>query len=79
MKIEIKFFASLSRHMKNPLISDKKTMEWPEAASVGDLVDALGVPRKDIKLIFLNGVHAPMDAIVHDGDRIGIFPPIGGG
>lgn len=65
--------------MKNPLISESGILEWPSPVTVSELVDALALPREEIKLIFLNGVHARMDSMVNDGDRIGLFPPIGGG
>jgi hypothetical protein len=42
-------------------------------------LEQLKIPPDSIKLVFLNGVHANGDEILKDGDRIGAFPPIGGG
>lgn len=79
MRIEVKLFASLGRFASHPLILPGGIMELPSPMPVGDLVDSLNIPRQDIKLIFLNGVHAHLDSEISDGDRLGIFPPIGGG
>ncbi len=79
MKIEVKLFASLGRYNHHPLLRDGGFMVWDGAGTVGDIVDRLAVPRAEIKLVFLNGRHAGMDSPVEGGDRIGLFPPIGGG
>jgi molybdopterin converting factor small subunit len=79
MSVELKLFASLARYASHPMISPEGRMELPAQVSAGQIADALHIPRKEIKLIFLNGVHASMDTMVRDGDRLGFFPAIGGG
>ncbi|ABW68307.1 MoaD/ThiS family protein [Desulfosudis oleivorans] len=79
MKIEIRLFASLAPYGKTPLISPEGMMECKPPTTVADLVEALAVPQDEIKLVFLNGKHAGLDAAVKEGDRIGLFPPVGGG
>lgn len=79
MKVELKLFASLSVYASHPRIPADGTMELSQPLTVGGLIDDLGIPRQDIKLIFINGVHAHMESMLKDGDRLGIFPPIGGG
>lgn len=54
-------------------------MELMSPVPVSHIADVLQIPRREIKLIFLNGIHAKMDTEVKDGDRLGLFPPIGGG
>jgi sulfur carrier protein ThiS len=77
--IEIGLFASLAPHKSHPRINADGTMELPSPMTVGEVVDALGIARHDIRLVFINGAHARMDSMVNDGDRLGLFPPIGGG
>ena len=48
-------------------------------APVADLLGDLGIPPGKVHLTFLNGVRVDRDALVNDGDTIGIFPPLGGG
>lgn len=40
---------------------------------------AIGLPLAEIKIIMINGRRSNMDAAVHDGDRVGFFPAVGGG
>jgi molybdopterin converting factor small subunit len=43
------------------------------------LVEQLGIPEIKAKLIFINGIKRDLDSVLKDGDRVGIFPPVGGG
>ena len=44
-----------------------------------ELVRRLDIPLEEIKLVFVNGAAASLDTVLADGDRVGIFPPVGGG
>ncbi|MCP4371824.1 MAG: MoaD/ThiS family protein, partial [Deltaproteobacteria bacterium] len=46
---------------------------------VKDVIRKLQIQDDLVKLIFINGVHAKRDTILKDGDRLGLFPPVGGG
>jgi molybdopterin converting factor small subunit len=46
---------------------------------VKHLLEKLGVPEDDVRLIFINGIKGNLTSILTDGDRLGIFPPVGGG
>ena len=37
------------------------------------------IPEKTIKIIMLNGRRVGPDAVVHDGARVALFPPIASG
>ena len=80
MKIELRLFASLSQYRSRE--SDSKllqTMEIPEGSTIGSLIEFLGIPPDTVKIVFINGIHAHVDDIIREGDRVGIFPPIAGG
>jgi sulfur carrier protein ThiS len=80
MKIELRLFASLSRY--RPVDSGKElaqTIEISEGNTIGSLIAFLGIPADTIKIVFINGTHAQDDDVIHEGDRIGIFPPLAGG
>jgi molybdopterin converting factor small subunit len=80
MKVEIKLYASLGRYMPDSKGgSVSQIMELEEAITIGRLLERLKVPAHVVKLIFLNGVHARSDQVLHDGDRLGVFPPVAGG
>ena len=79
MKIKIGLFASLSKYRSHPLLSGEGAIALDEAISIAMLLKQLAIPEKEIRLIFVNGAHASLDTLVTDGDRVGLFPPIGGG
>jgi sulfur-carrier protein len=39
----------------------------------------LPITATDAKLVFVDGKRAQPDTPLHGGERIGIFPPVGGG
>ena len=79
MKIEIHLFASLSKYLSAGYVDKSFIMEPRGAVTVKDILTQLGVPQDAVKLIFLNGIHAKDSDRIKDGDRLGLFPPIGGG
>ncbi len=79
MKIEIRLFASLARFMPDKSIKKPHIMEIQEGTTIGDVFKSMEVPEADVKLIFLNGLHATGDQVLKDGDKLGVFPPLGGG
>lgn len=50
-----------------------------EGSTVIDLFEVLGILGEDVKLIFVNGKRRNSDYVLHEGDRVGLFPPVGGG
>ena len=79
MIVEINLFASLAKFMPEKTGGKPCTLDIGKGTTIKKLLQRLAVPEKDIKLIFLNGVHADSGKILKNGDRVGVFPPIGGG
>jgi sulfur carrier protein ThiS len=46
---------------------------------VADILAGLGIASQEVKIIMVNGVHAKPDRELQDGDRVGLFPAVGGG
>ena len=74
MEIEVHCFATLAGHTP-----PGKRMTLEAGVSVGELLPMLDLTEEDVKIIFINGQHVELDAVVADGDRVGIFPAVGGG
>ena len=74
MELEIKCFATLAEFSPP---GGKLTLA--EGMTVVQVIDLLGVPLDDVRIIFVNGVHAEVDTVLQSGDRLGLFPPVGGG
>ena len=73
--VQIKLFASLKKFL--PESADQYPIE--PGSSIQDLLIQLEVPLKEAKLIFVNGVKSAPDTLLEGGERIGVFPPVGGG
>lgn len=80
IKIQLNLFASLSRFLpQQPQSGFSVLMEIQEGTTVTSLMESLNVPAELPKIIFLNGIHATETAVLKEGDRLGIFPPLAGG
>jgi molybdopterin converting factor small subunit len=73
--VEIKLFATLRTFTP----ADASCYEIEPGICVSDLISALKIPMKEAKLIFINGSKGSLDTVLKGGERIGIFPPVGGG
>jgi sulfur-carrier protein len=80
MKIQLNLFASLTKFL--PVLKDSGfsiQMEIADGTTIEALLDQLKIPREQPKIIFLNGLHAEVNAVLKEGDRLGVFPPLAGG
>ena len=79
MIIELRLFASLARYLPDKSDGRSFTMEVHGGTTVKDILEKVGVPLGEVKLIFLNGIRSEMESSLKDGDRLGVFPPVAGG
>ena len=80
MKIELKLYASLGRYLPQAVLEKKQGyLEVGEGTTIKALLENLNVPLEAVKLIFCNGIHAKVEDVLKDGDRLGVFPPVAGG
>lgn len=75
MGIEIKCFATLAKYL--PENADDYPVD--DGETIRSLVAKLGMPEKDVTLMFINSLRSDLDSEIKDGDRVGLFPPVGGG
>lgn len=73
--INIKFFATLSKY--TPVSAENFPIE--PGITVLDLFKQLEVPIDDVKLIFINNKKSELTSKLQGGERVGVFPPVGGG
>lgn len=73
--IDLKLFANLSKY--SPREGDRLPIK--PGQTVGDIVEAIGMPAEKAKLIFINGLKGTLDTPLHGGERVGLFPPVAGG
>jgi molybdopterin converting factor small subunit len=73
--ITIKLFASLKRF--KPAASENYAIE--SGITVKKLLKGLGVPEDEVKLVFIDGAKHDLSTTLNGGERVGIFPAVGGG
>ena len=74
-QIQLKLFATLQTFM--PPSGENYPIE--PGISIGHLLEQLNIPSEKAKLIFINGIKANLTTTLSGGERVGIFPPVGGG
>jgi sulfur-carrier protein len=77
MKIELKCFATLADG-ETCDYRQSTTYDLNDGRTVGHLVERAGIARSDVKIAFLNHRIVGLDAVLSDGDRVGLAPATGG-
>jgi molybdopterin synthase catalytic subunit len=70
--------------LKDFLGASATTMELPDGASVGDLLDLVGKRQKAVPAlrgiaVSVNAEYATASQLLRDGDEVGLLPPVSGG
>ena len=73
--IQIKLFATLQRFMPD----SAENYPIKKGTTIRKLLEQLDLPENKAKLIFIDGIKAELTTVLKGGERIGIFPPVGGG
>jgi molybdopterin converting factor small subunit len=75
--IEVRLFATLPMH------STTGRREFQLAPRPGltvlGVIQAEGLSADEIHIILINGAPGTLDSQLNDGDRLAVFPPVGGG
>ncbi len=73
--IDLKLFVTLSKYLPK----DCDCLEIPKGTTVEKLILDFGIPLELVKLIFINGKKKDLGYQLKHNDRVGLFPPVGGG
>jgi len=75
--IDVRLFATL------PMRSTTGRKEFQlgprPGLTVREVVEGEGLRVADVHIIMVNGLHGSLDSELSDGDRLALFPPVGGG
>lgn len=74
MRVTVKLFAQFRCGRFKEECRDFKLPQ-----SVGQVVADLGIVADEVGVLLVNSRHVSMDAVLVDGDVLGIFPLVGGG
>lgn len=78
MMLEIRLYATLRRYAavdKDGAVA----VNFTEGMTVEDLFVLLDIPAAEVKLAMVNGKSAEFTEVLAITDRVGLFPPVGGG
>jgi molybdopterin converting factor small subunit len=75
MKIQIRCYATLAQYQPS---SGEELQVQPGMTGI-DLAARLGIALEEIKVAFINGRHASLETVLQEGDRVALFPAVGGG
>lgn len=78
MNIEVRLYATLRRYLPETP-NGITTIEVTEGITVLEVINQLGIDPAEVHLSMLNGMGCELAQTVNHGDRLGLFPPIGGG
>ena len=79
MPLEIRLSASLRRLVSGYDPLRGLAMDWEPGLKVAGVLARLCIASQDVKIIMVNGRAAGLDDPLADGDRLGLFPAVGGG
>lgn len=74
MLITVKLFATF-RNNRFKLAEQ----EQPEGTACRTIMLELGLAEAEIGVVMVNGRHAALDQVLHEGDTVSLFPLVGGG
>jgi molybdopterin synthase sulfur carrier subunit len=81
MELDIALFAGLICSNTNLLCHGENefSQEFPDGITVRQLRDMMGIDPAIPLLTMVNNHGEPEELVLKDGDRVALFPPIGGG
>ncbi|MGH2787653.1 MAG: MoaD/ThiS family protein [Actinomycetota bacterium] len=79
MHVSVVCFGAMREYLPATAGGNRAQVEVPEKASVGEVVDALGAPRSLVFSLLVDGVHADLSRVLHDGAEVTLMPPFAGG
>ncbi len=75
INIDLKLFATLTEFLPE----NSENYQVRDNITIDKLLFKLGIKKDQAAIIFINGIKKSHDTPLKQGDRVGIFPPVGGG
>ena len=72
--IEVRFFATFREGRGKSVFLEAKDYN-----NIGAILKHFHITREEVAILLLNGIYIESDASVKDGDKVALFPPVGGG
>jgi molybdopterin converting factor small subunit len=79
INIEVRLFATL-RELLPPETRGLKAFQIPSDSTIDSLLDMVGIEDKITLILMINGRREKnFNKVLIEGDRVAMFPPVGGG
>lgn len=78
MRIEVRLYATL-RRFAPAAEGGILYVDMPGDATPADVIATVKVDPGEVHIVMVNGRSTPVKQPLAEGDRLGLFPPIGGG
>jgi sulfur-carrier protein len=79
MALQIFLNASLRQYIPGYDPYRGLSLDIAPGATAGQVIARLGLPPAEVTLIMVNGRRQEADFVLQGDERLGLFPPIGGG
>jgi sulfur carrier protein ThiS len=79
MNVQIKFLATLRKHLPSGSQGNACNVEAPPGTRIMDLLTRYGILVDESVVILVNGLCTDPGQIIKDGDVVTVFPAIAGG
>ncbi|HET7481988.1 MAG TPA: MoaD/ThiS family protein [Actinomycetota bacterium] len=79
MQVTVQCFGAMREFLPADAEGREAELELDEAASAGDLIDRLGVPRRLVYALLVNDEPGNLDRKLHEGDKVTLMPQFTGG
>ena len=79
MKVTAICFGSFRDHLPPEVEGNQVTLEFEPGATVGDVPDRLGIDRRRVHAIFLDGRSADLSQTMYEGAEVTLMPQFTGG
>jgi molybdopterin converting factor small subunit len=74
MQVIVKLFASFRLKC-----FEEATRDFPAGTTLVEAANRVGIPADELGIALVNGRHAALYDILHEGDVVSLMPHIGGG
>ncbi len=79
MLLEVRLYSGLEKYVAGAVYGKPISVEIEAGATGRELLKKLVIPEEQVYSILVNGTHRNIDEPFQDGDRVALFPPVGGG
>ena len=79
MEVKLVLFGHLARLLPEGSSGNSVILSVKEGATIGEVLDDVGVPAEGRSYLTVNGERAACTALVHEADELRVIVPLGGG